>query len=71
MVNTSTVPPGFPSCGVLATPIYSHVSQWVRDVPVAGAAVVVVAKRRVVRLEPTRVEGTFAEATGHIPRYGS
>ncbi|MGP9605133.1 transposase family protein, partial [Brachybacterium sp. AOP42-E1-35] len=52
VVIASTVPPGCPSCGVLATKVHSRRSQQVRDVPVAGAAVVVWAKRRWFCLEP-------------------
>ena len=51
VVIASTVPPGCPSCGVLATKVHSRRSQQVRDVPVAGAAVVVWAKRRWFCLE--------------------
>ena len=72
VVIASTVPPGCPSCGVLATkPVHSRRSQQVRDVPVAGAAVVVWAKRRWFCLEPACARGTFAEATeqGVPPRY--
>ena len=66
----STVPPGCPSCGVLATKVDSRRSQQVRDVPVAGAAVVVWAKRRWFCLEALAcARGTFAEATEQIPRY--
>ncbi|MFC0292317.1 transposase family protein [Brachybacterium muris] len=32
----SSVPPGCPSCGVIATKVHSRRSQQVRDVPVAG-----------------------------------
>ena len=69
VVIASTVPPGCPSCGVLATKVHSRRSQQVRDVPVAGAAVVVWAKRRWFCLEPACARGTFAEATEQIPRY--
>ena len=34
VVIASTVPPGCPSCGVLATKVHSRRSQHVRDVPV-------------------------------------
>ena len=47
----------------------SRRSQQVRDVPVAGAAVVVWAKRRWFCLEPACARGTFAEATEQIPRH--
>lgn len=46
VVIASTVPPGCPSCGVLAIKVHSRRSQQVRDVPVAGAVEVVWAKRR-------------------------
>lgn len=69
VVIASTVPPGCPSCGVLATKVHSRRSQQVRDIPVAGAAVVVWAKRRWFCLEPACARGTFAEATEQIPRY--
>ena len=68
VVIASTVPPGCPSCGC-ATKVHSRRSQQVRDVPVAGAAVVVWAKRRWFCLEPACARGTFAEATEQIPRY--
>ncbi|MDN5655880.1 MAG: ISL3 family transposase [Kocuria sp.] len=69
VVIASTVPPGCPSCGVLATKVHSRRAQQVRDGPVAGAAVVVWAKRRWFCLEPACARGTFAEATEQIPRY--
>lgn len=69
VVIASTVPPGCPSCGVLATKVHSRRSQRVRDVPVAGATVVVWAKRRWFCLEPACDRGTFAEATEQVPRY--
>ena len=67
VVIASTVPPGCPSCGVLATKVRR--SQHVRDVPVAGAVEVVWAKRRWFCLEPACTRGTFAESTMQIPRY--
>ncbi|MBP2409466.1 ISL3 family transposase [Brachybacterium fresconis] len=69
VVIASTVPPGCPSCGALATQVHSRRMQQVRDVPVAGATVVVWAKRRWFCLEPACARGTFAEATEQIPRY--
>ncbi|WP_394216440.1 ISL3 family transposase [Brachybacterium vulturis] len=69
VVITSTVPPGCPSCGVLATKVHSRRSQQVRDVLVAGATVVVWVKRRWFCLEPACTRGTFAEATEQVPRY--
>lgn len=69
VVITSTVTPGCPVCGVLATKVHSRRSQRVRDVPVAGATVVMWAKRRWFCLEPGCDRGTFWEATVQIPRY--
>ena len=69
VVIASTVPPGCPSCGVLATKVHSRRSQQGRDVPVARAVEVVWAKRRWFCLEPASARGTFAEATAQIPRY--
>ena len=69
VVIASTVPPGCPVCGVLATKVHSRRSQQVRDVPVAGATVVVWAKRRWFCLEQRCGRGTFWEATVQIPRY--
>ncbi|MGP9602914.1 ISL3 family transposase [Brachybacterium sp. AOP42-E1-35] len=69
VVIASTVPPGCPVCGVLATKVHSRRSQRVRDVPVAGATVVVWAKRRWFCLEPGCDRGTFWESTVQIPRY--
>ncbi|MGO1409532.1 MAG: transposase family protein, partial [Brachybacterium sp.] len=69
VVIASTVPPGCPVCGVLATKVHSRRSQQVRDVPVAGATVVVWAKRRWFCLEQRCGRGTFWEVTEQIPRY--
>ncbi|MDN5901296.1 MAG: ISL3 family transposase [Brachybacterium sp.] len=69
VVIVSTVPPGCPACGVLATKVHSRRMQQVRDVPVAGAVEVVWAKRRWFCLEPACTRGTFAESTEQIPRY--
>ena len=69
VVIASTVPPGCPVCGVLATKVHSRRSQQVRDVPVAGATVVVWAKRRWFCLEQRCGRGTFWESTVQIPRY--
>ena len=69
VVIESIESPGCPSCGVLATKVHSRRSQQVRDVPVAGAAVVVWAKRRWFCLEPACARRTFAETTEQIPRY--
>lgn len=69
VVITSTVTPGCPVCGVLATKVHSRRSQRVRDVPVAGATVVMWANRRWFCLEPGCDRGTFWEATVQIPRY--
>src|SRR5699024_1468093 len=67
VVIASTVPPGCPSCGVLATKVHSRRSQHVRDVPVAGAMAVVWAKRRWFCLEPACARRTFWEATDQVP----
>ena len=69
VVIASTAPPGCPACGVLATKVHSRRMQQVRDVPVAGAASVVWAKRRWFCLEPACTQGTFWEATEQVPRY--
>lgn len=68
-VVASTVPPGCPSCGVLATKVHSRRDQQIRDVPIAGAIEVVWAKRRWFCLEPACARGTFWESTEQIPRY--
>nr|WP_255407895.1 transposase family protein [Brachybacterium sp. UMB0905] len=60
----STVPPGCPAFGVLATKVHSRRDQQIRDVPIAGAIEVVWAKRRWFCLEPTCTRGTFRESTG-------
>uniref|UniRef100_A0AC61U4R4 Transposase family protein n=1 Tax=Janibacter limosus TaxID=53458 RepID=A0AC61U4R4_9MICO len=65
----STDPPGCPGCGVIATKVHSRRLQRVRDVPVAGAVEVVWAKRRWFCSEPRCGRGTFAEATGQVPRF--
>ena len=67
VVIESIEPPGCPSCGVLATKVHSRRSQQVRDIPVAGAAVVVWAKRRWFCLEPACARRTFWEATDQVP----
>lgn len=67
VVIESTVPPGCPSCGVIATKVHSRRAQKVRDVPVAGALSVVWAKRRWFCLEPACTRGTFWETTDQIP----
>lgn len=67
VVVTSAVPPGCPSCGVLATKVHSRRSQRVRDVPVAGAMEVVWAKRRWFCLEPACARRSFWEATEQVP----
>ena len=41
VVGTSSVPPGCPVCGVLATEAHSRRMQRIRDVPAAGAVEVV------------------------------
>ena len=69
VVIASTVPPGCPSCGVIATKVHSRRSQHIRDVPVAGAMAVVWAKRRWFCLEPACARRTFWEATDQVPRY--
>ena len=69
VVIASSVPPGCPSCGVIATKVHSRRSQQVRDVPVAGTVQVVWAKRRWFCLEPACARRTFWEATDQVPRY--
>ncbi|MCS6710697.1 ISL3 family transposase [Brachybacterium sp. EF45031] len=69
VVIASSVPPGCPSCGVIATKVHSRRSQHVRDVPVAGTVQVVWAKRRWFCLEPACARRTFWEATDQVPRY--
>ncbi|WP_368669061.1 transposase family protein, partial [Micrococcus sp. GbtcB5] len=69
VVIASTVPPGCPACGVLATKVHSRRDQQIRDVPIAGAIEVVWAKRRWFCLEPACTRGTFWESTEQVPRY--
>ncbi|UUZ45005.2 transposase family protein [Janibacter limosus] len=54
---------------MIATKVHSRRLQRVRDVPVAGAVEVVWAKRRWFCSEPRCGRGTFAEATGQVPRF--
>lgn len=69
VVVVSTVPPGCPACGVVATKVHSRRDQQIRDVPIAGAIEVVWAKRRWFCLEPACTRGTFWESTEQVPRY--
>jgi transposase len=63
----STVPPGCPSCGVVAEKVHARRVQVVRDVPVGGAVQVVWAKRRWVCAEVACARATFWESTVQVP----
>jgi len=67
IVVESTDPPGCTTCGVVAVRVHSRRSQRIRDVPVAGAVVVLWAKRRWFCAEDACPVGTFAEATVQVP----
>jgi transposase len=63
----SLVPPGCPTCGVVATRVHSRREQVVRDVPVAGPVRVVWAKRRWFCQEDACGRRTFWERTVQVP----
>lgn len=68
VVESAGVVPGCPSCGVLSERVKDTRFQRLRDVPVAGSAVVLWRKRRFFCDEPACPRGSFTEATGQVPR---
>jgi transposase len=56
-----------PACGVLTSRVHQRTRQRVRDVPVAGAVVVVWDKRRFSCQEVLCPKRTFTEHTGQVP----
>ncbi|MGT2464156.1 transposase family protein [Sinomonas atrocyanea] len=68
IVVESTAVPGCPSCGVVSERVKDRRLQRLRDVPVAGSAVVLWRKRRWFCDEPACLRGSFTEATAEVPR---
>jgi transposase len=68
VVESSGVVPGCPSCGVVSERVKDTRHQRLRDVPVAGPAVVLWRKRRFFCDEPACGRGSFTEATDEVPR---
>lgn len=64
----STGVPGCPTCGVVSERVKDARHQRLRDVPVAGPAVVIWRKRRWFCDEPACPRGSFTEATNEVPR---
>lgn len=63
----STGIPGCPTCGVISTRVKHRRRQRLRDVPVAGAVVVMWVKRRWFCDEAACPRGSFTEATSAVP----
>ena len=64
----STGVPGCPGCGVVSARVKDRRLQRLRDVPLAGAVVVLWRKRRWFCDEPACPRGSFTEATDEVPR---
>ncbi|WP_435875192.1 ISL3 family transposase [Pseudarthrobacter oxydans] len=64
----STFPPGCPSCGVIASRVKERRCQRLRDIPVAGAVVLLWNKRRWFCDEYLCERKSFCEATPQVPR---
>jgi transposase len=64
----STFPPGCPSCGVIASRVKERRCQRLRDIPVAGAVVLLWDKRRWFCDEYLCERKSFCEATPQVPR---
>ncbi|XDP44043.1 ISL3 family transposase [Sinomonas sp. P10A9] len=64
----STGVPGCPVCGVVSARVKDRRLQRLRDVPVAGAAVVLWRKRRWFCDEQAWPRGSFTETTDEVPR---
>jgi transposase len=64
----STFPPGCPSCGVIAARVKERRCQRLRDIPVAGAVVLLWDKRRWFCGEFLCERKSFCEATPQVPR---
>ncbi|MGY2746280.1 ISL3 family transposase [Arthrobacter sp. UYCu723] len=64
----STFPPGCPSCGVIASRVKERRCQRLRDIPVAGAVVLLWDKRRWFCDEYLCGRKSFCEATPQVPR---
>jgi transposase len=65
----STVPPGCPTCGVVAVRRKERRFQRVRDTPMAGPVELVWAKRRWFCDEPLCPRLSFTEATAQVPQF--
>ena len=68
VVESTGVVPGCPACGVVSGRVKDTRHQRLRDIPVAGAAVVLWRKRRFFCDEPACPRGSFTEATDEVPR---
>ncbi|WP_422934593.1 ISL3 family transposase [Sinomonas sp. P47F7] len=68
VVESTGVVPGCPSCGVVSGRVKDVRLQRLRDIPVAGAAVVLWRKRRFFCDELACPRGSFTEATDEVPR---
>jgi transposase len=66
-VESTAVVPGCPDCGVVSERVKDTRHQRLRDVPVAGAVVVLWRKRRFFCDEPACARGSFTEATEQVP----
>ncbi|MDI3213096.1 transposase family protein [Arthrobacter sp. AL12] len=64
----SMFPPGCPSCGVIASRVKERRCQQLRDIPVAGAVVLLWDKRRWFCDEYLCERKSFYEATPQVPR---
>jgi transposase len=64
----STGVPGCPACGVVSARVKDRRLQRLRDIPVAGAAVVLWRKRRWFCDEQACPRGSFTETTHEVPR---
>ncbi|GHG59713.1 ISL3 family transposase [Sinomonas cellulolyticus] len=64
----STGVPGCPACGVVSERVKDTRLQRIRDIPVAGVALVLWRKRRWFCDEPACPRGSFTEATDEVPR---
>ena len=61
-------PPGCPSCGVITSRVKERRRQQLRDIPVAGAVVLLWDKRRWFCDEYVCERKSFCEATPQVPR---
>jgi transposase len=68
VVESAGVVPACPSCGVVSERVKDTRRQQLRDLPVAGTAVVLWRKRRFFCDESVCPRGSFTEATDEVPR---